>query len=1155
MTHKSRLKTMAFLSVLTGICSFGCTGSVVTLAENGQAKAFIVHNGHEKQAAVLQDYLKQITGSEIPAAATPPAEAQARATIVMKRVDRVPGSSDRPTAAQAYRLTCRDGTLTLEAATELGLTYAVYGLLEDHLGCRFYTQKSWLGWWRDHGYEIVPQKPTLALKSFEDIQEPALAVRNFLIYYTRPADPTFALMNRGGGLPAHCVNAGHTMYQYVSPDKYFKDHPEFYPLLDGKRQHTWTMGLCATNEELAKVMAEEVLERLAKQPEGVPLPVGQGDGFQPCLCEKCLELVRKEHSWAAPQILLLNRVLAITEKKHPNHPIITFAYFHTLQMPKTLRPHRNLWINIVSSSMSLNQAGDQLNGIEESPANRDYAQACRDWAKAAPGRVTIWHWAGLDPGGELCPWPNLFPMIDDIRFWHRCGVAGAHCGTMNLGPLNNWLRLKLMWNPEADAEALIRQFLRDYCGPEAEPHLWKYLRYLDELRRNSGYGTPIVRWSCWPEILRQKVFPPDALATMDGILARAEAAAASDAKPIYLKHTRDVRASTCDRFVLDDQLAREGLKKATDPETGRPWLVPAGDAAAPGRLRRIYEYLTTNDVGEFGGERVFWWHLVRSGVGGPISRIASDAMAVEMVPYADGQITSIVHRPSGKEVCAVDRPSFGYRDTAGRCSTTIWKVTKEEPGLVEADELLSPAYWGFTDQNHLLRTLMLADEGRALVVRRVYRQGKGGDLLGAKGERRLDGNWSLALPEPALARVAVQGGGIAKLLDLRFARAAGARAERKGEKLQADFQSVIFDDVVAASDAQTVSLPVTDRKGDVTVKVDRGDGLMVVLTVSASGFERIELQPVVDRKKLAVTFVSLPLRHEGGQELELPLPEQKLSVEAVAPRKVPPPAEDNPAAAAKIKVTGTNTAVNLADGAEMVWVPAGTFLRGSKDGEGCSDERPQRQVHLDGFWIYKVPVTLSRYAAYCKKAGREMPPRPWGQNMKLDKNADDGTYPMLCNWYDASAYAQWAGGSLPSEAQWERAARGTDGRRYPWGNEWDPSRCVSYETTTMDPTVGEGMMPVGTRPEGASPCGALDTAGNVFEWVADWYEHRYFARSPDRNPTGPETGTHKVLRGGDATWDHRFATTTFRLLNPPHVRDWVKTGFRCVIVADGPNRQ
>jgi len=1128
----------------------GCAQADVVLATDGKSDATIVHNGHEKQAVVLQDYLEKITGAKLPLAEKADAVADGRPIIVLEEVDKVPGASDRATARQAYRIRTDGNRLRLSAAADLGVTYAVYGLLEDHLGCRFYTQKSWLGWWRGHGYEIVPARPTLALGKLDEVKEPAFAIRNFMIWYTRPEAPTFAIMNRGGGLPKHTVNAGHTLYKYLPPDKYFKDHPEYYSLVGGKRKHTWSMGICGTNEELPKVLAEELMKKMEKAPKHVPIGVGQGDGFTGCGCEKCRALVEKEGTEAAPYILLLNRALEITSKKYPEHNVITFAYFNTLPAPKHMKVHPNLWINVVSSSLSMNQAGDQLNSIEGSPGNREFRQACIDWPKIAPERVTIWHWAGLDPGGELSPWPNLFPMIEDIRFWHRCGIAGVHCGTRNLGALNNWLRLKLMWDPDADEEALITQFLRDFYGPKATPHLWEYLRYCDLRRRDSGYSSTIVRWYCWPEPLRLKMFPPDALARMDELLAQAEMAAAGDEKPVYLKHVRDVRGSDCDRFLLDDLLLRKGLSKVKDPKTGRTWLAPGGDPSAPERFGRIEDYLNTNDVGEFGGKRTFWWFVVRSGIGGPLARIESDALAVEMVSYADGQITSIVHRPSGKELCAASGNVFGYRDTVGRCSSQFWEVTKEEPGSVETDTLYSPPYWGFNDKNHLLRTLALAEDGRALAVRRTYRQKKGGSLLSPDKPRHLNGNWSLSLPHPAAARVAVQGGGIKKLLDLRFVRQAGESAERKGLDLpQADFQNVIFENVVAVSGAETVSLPITKKEGDVTVKLDRGDGLLVVLTVPASGFDKVNVQPVVADKKLAVTFVSVPLKREGD-EVDMTLPEQTLGVETVKAREAPPPPEKKPKAP-QLKVTAKNAATNLADGSEMVWVAAGKFLRGSKDQEGGSDERPQREINLDGFWISKTPVTRKQFEAYCKAVGKE-PKIVWGQNQMLDKKADPGSYPMIVNWYDAQAYAEWAGGTLPTEAQWEKAARGTDGRRYPWGGEWDPSRCVSYERTTMDFRVGEGMMPVGTVSEGAGPYGLLDASGNVFEWVADWYEHRYYERSPETNPPGPDHGSYKVLRGGDAAWDQRFATTTFRFLNPPHVDNWVKTGFRVVIPGHAP---
>jgi len=137
------------------------------------------------------------------------------------------------------------------------------------------------------------------------------------------------------------------------------------------------------------------------------------------------------------------------------------------------------------------------------------------------------------------------------------------------------------------------------------------------------------------------------------------------------------------------------------------------------------------------------------------------------------------------------------------------------------------------------------------------------------------------------------------------------------------------------------------------------------------------------------------------------------------------------------EVSGVSARVNPRDGAEMVYVPAGEFLMGSKEGEGDSDEHPQHKVYLDGFWIYKTEVTVGQYRKFCQATGWQMPSDPgW-------KGHDD--YPMVyVNWDDdATAYAQWAGAALPSEAQWEKAARGPDGRVYPWGNDWDAGKCVN----------------------------------------------------------------------------------------------------------------
>ena len=166
-------------------------------------------------------------------------------------------------------------------------------------------------------------------------------------------------------------------------------------------------------------------------------------------------------------------------------------------------------------------------------------------------------------------------------------------------------------------------------------------------------------------------------------------------------------------------------------------------------------------------------------------------------------------------------------------------------------------------------------------------------------------------------------------------------------------------------------------------------------------------------------------------------------------------------------------------------------------------ERPRHLVHLDGFYIDKYETTNALYKRFTEATGRSAP-SAWTNN-----DFNGATQPVVgISWEDANAYCTWAGKRLPTEAEWEKAARGTDGRTYPWGDRRDASRANSSESK-----VGK-TQPVGAYASGVSPYGAHDMAGNVWEWVGDRYAKDYYQRSPDRNPRGPESGERRVLRGG-----------------------------------------
>jgi formylglycine-generating enzyme required for sulfatase activity len=295
------------------------------------------------------------------------------------------------------------------------------------------------------------------------------------------------------------------------------------------------------------------------------------------------------------------------------------------------------------------------------------------------------------------------------------------------------------------------------------------------------------------------------------------------------------------------------------------------------------------------------------------------------------------------------------------------------------------------------------------------------------------------------------------------------------------------------------------------------------------------------------------------------------------PTPLPPTDTPTPASPPAVAEAG-QVWVSPIDGAEMVYVPAGEFIMGSTDADVDSalaicneaqggicernwfeDERPQHTVYLDAFYIDKTEVTNERFAHFVAETGyhTEAERQGWGWVWKGSSEGEkvtgaDWLYPhgpnssiedkmdhpvVLISWNDADAYCQWAGKRLPTEAEWEKAARSADGRMYPWGEGID---CDHAQYDECD----EETVPVGSKLKGVSPYGAMDMAGNVWEWVSDWYDPDYYSQSLGYNPSGPDYGGGRVLRGAawfniwlDLRCTNRHSTSPNLMFND--------IGFRC----------
>ncbi len=247
----------------------------------------------------------------------------------------------------------------------------------------------------------------------------------------------------------------------------------------------------------------------------------------------------------------------------------------------------------------------------------------------------------------------------------------------------------------------------------------------------------------------------------------------------------------------------------------------------------------------------------------------------------------------------------------------------------------------------------------------------------------------------------------------------------------------------------------------------------------------------------------------------------------------------------------------------MVGVPAGSFMMGSESGD--LDERPMRAVYLDAYQIDRYEITNAQYARFVEAGAHT--PRYWPGGRTPSGAAD---MPVVgVSWENAAAYCAWAGERLPSEAEWEKACRGTDGRTYPWGNQWEEGRgnvgrpfasprpgvwdeAWSFlEATPGRPTM-PALRPVGMDPSGASPYGVMDMVGNAAEWVADWYNWSDYSGMPESNPQSAGPQWNHSLRGsswylpyGDAREGQESSRCARR--NSSHAGDSdARLGFRCV---------
>lgn len=356
-----------------------------------------------------------------------------------------------------------------------GVLNGVYALLEEDLGCRFYARDS----------IRLPKTNTLILAPVARRYVPPLKLRD--PFYASAFDPAWSLRNRTSAPRApvaeeyggHMDYDGlfvHTAKKLVPPDKFFQTHPEYFAqLTNGTRT---SIQLCATQPEVAELAIEFVRQALKNNPRTEIVSISKNDNTTVCHCERCEKLRAEEGSDMANQLVLVNRVAEAMEKDYPSVTIDTLAYLETSQVPRTMRPRKNVAIRLCNDS-----AGAWNHPF--TPAEKcEVAKLLSAWS-AVHGRIYIWDY-NVNFSHYLAPMPNLDIMAANIRFWmsnHAEGVMlqGGYQGPAERDELKSWVASKLLWNPSWDEKALTEDFLWGHYG-KAAPALLDYEALLVQMR-------------------------------------------------------------------------------------------------------------------------------------------------------------------------------------------------------------------------------------------------------------------------------------------------------------------------------------------------------------------------------------------------------------------------------------------------------------------------------------------------------------------------------------------------------------------------------------------------------------------------------------------------------------------------------------------------
>lgn len=467
----------------------GTLGAEMTLARSGKAIFTIViptvpSTQEQKAAADLAQWLGEITGTEFAVVSESDNKAPKHNAISIGKTALLANSGSAigrlKLEDEGYAIDEKDGNLLLIGGAGRGPINAVYALLEEDLGCRWYSRFS----------QTIPNKPTLKLKPVKRSYAPILEIRD--PYYWEAFDGTWSLRNRTnsssaavpiewGGNKAYALFV-HTFSTLVPTDLYFKEHPEYFSEHNGQRDPGQ---LCVSNPEIIRIAADTVMSVLKANPGAQIVSVSQNDSVPCCACALCKAASDAEGSASGPLLKFVNAVADAVGKRYPKVKISTLAYLDTFIPPKTVRPRSNVVIQLCTDSHAWSYP---FRTIEET---EQFQNAMKGWA-AIGADIYVWDYT-CNFSHYAAPTPNWQVVTDSIRFFVKKNAKGVMLqgnyqtpGTGD-GFMRSWVWAKQLWNPSLDTLGLMKDFVYGYYGPSAPP-VWEFEQLVWELWEKEHLG-------------------------------------------------------------------------------------------------------------------------------------------------------------------------------------------------------------------------------------------------------------------------------------------------------------------------------------------------------------------------------------------------------------------------------------------------------------------------------------------------------------------------------------------------------------------------------------------------------------------------------------------------------------------------------------------